>query len=111
MNNTMTYKGYLARIDYDANDRIFTGRVLGINDIVVFDGTTVDEIEQRLHEMLDFYLESSQQAGRPPQKPYSGKLMLRIPPEIHARAAMLAEAQGKSLNQWVADLLARQAQD
>ena len=44
---------------------------------------------------------------RAPKKPYSGKLMLRLPPEVHARAAMLAEATGKSINAWATEVLAR----
>jgi predicted HicB family RNase H-like nuclease len=55
---------------------------------------------------VDDYLQTCAMAGRPPQKPYSGKIMLRVPPEIHARAAMIAKAHGKSLNAWVTDLLA-----
>lgn len=105
MSSAMTYKGYAARVEYDANDRIFVGHLAGINDIVAFHGATVDELEIRFRESVDNYLEISKKAGVKPQKPYSGKLILRMPPEIHARCAMLAQAHKKSLNQWVVDVL------
>jgi predicted HicB family RNase H-like nuclease len=103
--SAMVYKGYAARVEYDANDRIFVGRLAGITDIVVFDGSTVDELEQRFKESVDHYLEISEKEGVKPQKPYSGKLILRMPPEVHARCAMMAQAHGKSLNQWVTEVL------
>lgn len=103
--SVMTYKGYAASIEYDANDRIFVGRLTGITDIVGFHGTTVDELEESFRKTVDGYLELSKKAGVKPQKPYSGKLMLRIPPGVHAHCAMMAEAHGKSINQWAAEVL------
>jgi predicted HicB family RNase H-like nuclease len=101
----MVYKGYAARVEYDAKDRIFVGHLAGIKDIVAFHGTTVDELETRFRESVDNYLEISEKAGLKPQKSYSGKLVLRMPPEVHARCAMMAQAHGKSLNQWVTEVL------
>lgn len=108
--NMMKYRGYVARIEYDEEDRIFAGRLAGIDDIVVFHGSTVDELETAFHESVDHYLEVSDRTGRPAQKPYSGKLMLRINPEIHAAVATASQVQGKSINQWAAEVLDRAAQ-
>ena len=108
--NMMKYRGYVARIEYDEEDRIFAGRLAGIDDIVVFHGSTVDELEAAFHESVDHYLEVSVRTGRPAQKPYSGKLMLRINPEIHAAVATASQVQGKSINQWAAEVLDRAAQ-
>lgn len=108
--NMMKYRGYVARIEYDEEDRIFAGRLAGIDDIVVFHGSTVDELETAFHESVDHYLEVSDRTGRPVQKPYSGKLMLRINPEIHAAVATASQVQGKSINQWAAEVLDRAAQ-
>jgi len=105
--NTMTFKGYAARIEYSDEDSCFVGRIAGIRDVVGFHAESVAELRSAFHEAVDDYLATCDKLGRPPQKPYSGKLMLRIPPEVHARAAMLAEANGKSLNQWAAEVLAR----
>jgi predicted HicB family RNase H-like nuclease len=103
---TMIYKGYAARIEYSEEDGCFVGHIAGIKDVVGFHGDSVKDLRAAFQEAVDDYLETCESLGRAPQKPYSGKLMLRIPPEVHARAAMMAEAHGKSLNQWAADVLA-----
>lgn len=107
--NAMTHEGYTARVDYDADDHIFAGRLVGIDDIVTFHGATVEELEAAFHEAVDHYLEASARIGCKPQKPYSGNLMLRVPPDIHARVAIAAELAGKSINQWAAETLDRAA--
>jgi len=107
MTNIMTYKGYTARVEYDPRDEIFVGRVLGIEDRITFHGSTVAKLRRAFHAAMDHYRADCTARGRAPQKPYSGKILLRVAPEVHARAAMTAEAQGKSLNQWAAEVLAR----
>jgi len=102
----MTYQGYAARTEYSDEDGCFVGRIAGIRDIVGFHGETVAELRQAFEEAVDFYLTTCAERGEIAQQPFSGELMLRIPPEIHAHAAMMAEAHGKSLNQWAADVLA-----
>ncbi len=71
----------------------------------MFHGTTVDELETAFHETVDHYLEVSERTGRPAQKPYSGRLLLRVEPETHAAMAVAAELAGASLNQWAAKVL------
>jgi predicted HicB family RNase H-like nuclease len=105
--NAMTYKGYAAMVEFDAEDRVFTGRLLGIEDIVAFHGSSVDELEAAFHEAVDHYLEVSERTGRKAQKPYSGKLLLRIGPDLHAKVATAAEVAGKSINQWATETLGR----
>jgi len=103
--NAMMYRGYAARTEYDAEDRIFVGRLTGIEDIVVFHGSTVDQLEQAFHESVDHYLEVSERTGKPAQRPFSGKMTLRVPPEVHAAIAVAAETTGKSINQWSREVL------
>jgi predicted HicB family RNase H-like nuclease len=105
--NVMTYNGYSARIDYDAEDEIFFGRLAGITDGVSFHADTVADLKIAFQEAVDDYIESCAKLGKEPQKPYSGKMMFRVDPEIHARAAKAAELAGKSLNQWAAEVLAK----
>ena len=81
----------------------------GIKDIVGFHGTTVDELEKAFHESVDNYLAICEETGRPAQRPYSGKLMLRVSPEAHAAVATTAAAHGKSINQWAAEVLTKAA--
>lgn len=103
--NSMKYKGYAARIEFDAHDRIFVGHLAGIRDIVGFHGTSVEELENSFHEAVDDYLAACAVLGQSPHKPASGKVLLRVPPEVHAAAIMAAESEGKSLNQWATHVL------
>lgn len=107
----MKYKGYTAHIEYDEDDRIFVGHLAGIKDIVGFHGVAVDNLENAFHESVDNYLAISEETGRTAQRPYSGKLMLRISPDIHAAVATAAKVQGQSINQWAAAALNKAAQD
>ena len=107
--NAMKYNGYTARVEYDEDDRIFVGHLAGIEDIVSFHGSTVDELEAAFHEMVDDYIAISIKIGRPAQKSFSGKLMLRVDPDVHAAVATAAQIQGKSINQWAADVLDKAA--
>jgi len=107
--NMMKYKNYTARIEYDEEDRIFVGHLAGLSDIVGFHGSTVDELESAFHQAVDDYISISEETGRPAQKPYSGNLMLRVSPDIHAAVAVAAEVQGKSINQWAAQALDKEA--
>jgi len=103
--NMMKYRGYAALIEYDEGDRIFVGHLAGIKDIVGFHGTTVDELESAFHESVDNYISISEETGRVAQKPYSGKLMLRVSPDVHAAVATAAKIRGKSINQWASEVL------
>ncbi len=103
--NSMSYNGYSARIEYDDDDAIFVGHLAGIRDIVSFHGVTVEELKTHFHEAVNHYLAVCQERGEQPQKPYSGNLMLRISPDIHAAVASASKLQGKSLNQWAAEVL------
>src|SRR5262245_43411840 len=102
----MVYKGYPARIEFDADDMIFTGRIAGIRDVVGFHADTVADLIAAFHEAVDDYIDICAKAGKDPHKPYSGNLMLRIGPEVHSKAAIAAELAGKSLNQWTEEVLA-----
>lgn len=101
--NTMSYKGYAAKIEYSDEDQCFVGHIAGIQDIVGFHGESVTELREAFVEAVDDYLETCARLNRAPQKPYSGKLMLRIPPEVHAAVAIAAEVSGKSINQWATE--------
>lgn len=103
----MNHKGYSAHIRYSDEDGCLIGRIAGINDVVTFHGESVTEIRTAFVEAVEDYIETCRKLGRPAQKSWSGKVPLRVPPELHAEAAMRAEAEGKSLNQWVAEQMRR----
>ena len=79
MNTLKKYKGYVCTIEFDTEDRILVGRVIGIRDGINFHGTSIDELEAAFHESIDDYLEICKKLEQQPNKPYSGRLMLRIP--------------------------------
>lgn len=107
--SSMTYKGYLARIEYDARDDIFVGRVLGVRDIISFHASSVSALHEEFGLALDDYLSDCEERGVTPEKPASGKVMLRIRPEVHTAATIAAQKQGKSLNQWADEVFERAA--
>ena len=99
--------GYTALVEYNQRDGILVGCVLGIEDRITFHGATVTKLRRDFRDAIDHYLADCSARGRRSQKLYSGKMLLLVPPEVHARVAMSAEAQGNSLNQWAAEALAR----
>ena len=108
--NTMTYKGYTARIEFDERDHIFVGRILGIRSIISFHGESVAELKTEFEMAIKDHLADCKKRGMTPQKPASGKLLLRVPPEVHGRAMVAAQATGKSLNQWATEVLQHASQ-
>ena len=104
--NTMTYNGYAARVEYSEADGCFIGRIAGIRDVVGFHGDSVTELRAAFEDAVDDYLDTCAKLGKEPNHPYSGQFRLRLQPELHARAALVAETEGKSLNAWVAELVA-----
>lgn len=103
--NTMTCKGFTARIEFDERGAIFVGRLLGVSDMVSFHGEAVNELRGAFEEAVDDYIETCRKIGKKPEKPVSGNMMLRVPPEVHLGALTVAEAHGQSLNQWAAEVL------
>jgi predicted HicB family RNase H-like nuclease len=105
--NTMTHGGYTARIEFDECDNVFVGRILGLRSIISFHGATVAQLRREFPAAVKDCLRDCEEQGVEPQRPASGKLLLRVPPEVHSRALVVAQANGKSLNQWATEALQR----
>lgn len=103
--NTMSHKGYTARVEYDERDNILVGRLLGIRSIISFHADTVSELRLEFEKAVEDYLAECKEEDIKPERPASGKLLLRVTPEIHGRALVAAQAAGKSLNQWATEVL------
>ena len=101
----MKYRGYTARIDYDDRDHIFVGDIVGMSERLAFHGASVDELRGDFEFAVDHYLAACAAAGQKPERQASGRLLMRLPPDIHANAAAAAAAEGKSLNQWITEVL------
>jgi predicted HicB family RNase H-like nuclease len=103
--NTMSYKGHHARVEYDGDDGIFVGHIAGINDVVGFHAESVSELQAAFREAVDDYVATCARIGKDPEKPYSGQLMVRVDPEVHAKVALAAQLAGLSLAKWTEAVL------
>ena len=99
----MEYKGYHARIEYDAQDRIFVGSVIGIRDKLGFHGTSVDELQKNFEQSIDNYLDLCRRMGKDPDKEYRGSINIRLTPELHRSAAIYSAQDHISINQFIVD--------
>ena len=102
----MKYKGYCARVEFDHVDEMFHGEVAGTRDVISFEGSSVEELSREFRFSVDDYLTMCAERGEEPDRPFSGKIALRMSPDIHRAAAMAAQAEGKSLNTWLSDTIA-----
>jgi predicted HicB family RNase H-like nuclease len=103
--NAMKYRGYTARIDYDGIDNVFVGVVVGLSEQLTFHGAGVDELRGDFEFAIDHYLAACKAAGIAPERQASGRLLVRMPAEIHADAIVAAAAIGVSLNEWIVKTL------
>lgn len=101
----MKYKGYSGSVFYDDEAEIFSGSVIGIKDVITFQGCSVEEIKQSFQDSIDDYLNFCEERGEKPAKSYSGKFNLRISPDLHAKLDATAKINGQSLNSFVAKTL------
>ena len=104
----LNYKSYTGHVEFDDEAGLFHGEVLDTRDVITFQGRSVDEIEAAFRESIDDYLAFCAERGEEPDKPFSGRLMLRLPKDLHREVFVGARRAGKSLNQFVVDRL-RQA--
>ena len=101
----MKYKGYVGKVSYDADAKIFHGDVIGLKDVITFQGTSVQELDQAFKDSINDYIAWCKKRGETPEKTFSGNLRLRISPDLHATLAHLAATQGLSLNSFIVDTL------
>ena len=102
----LKYKDYAGHAEYDDEAGLFHGEVLDLRDVITFQGKSVKELERAFRDSIDDYLEFCKERGEEPDKPFSGRLMLRLPSSLHREVYLRSKREGKSLNQWIADKLA-----
>ena len=102
----MEYKGYIGHVEFDDDAEIFHGEVINTRDVITFQGKTVDEIKQAFRDSVEDYLEYCAKLGQQPEKPFTGKFMLRIPPDLHRKIYVAAKQSGESINAWIKEQLA-----
>ena len=101
----MEYRGYTGQVEFDYEAGLFHGEVVDTRDVITFQGTSVEELAQAFRDSIDDYLEFCREKNEEPDRPFSGRMMLRLPPELHRTAYVEARKAGKSLNKWIADKL------
>jgi predicted HicB family RNase H-like nuclease len=100
MNNTIKYKGFTAKIEFSADDNVFFGRLLGVDDIVSFHAENVEDLNKEMKETVDFYIETCEKFGKSVKKTFNGKLLFRFSSELHAKIVESAARRGKSVNEF-----------
>jgi predicted HicB family RNase H-like nuclease len=104
----MQYQGYSAHVLFDDENDLFHGEVLGIRDVVTFQGRSVAELHKAFKESVDDYLDFCRRRGESPEKPVSGRFVLRISPRLHQELCIAAGKSGQSLNAWIASQLEKE---
>lgn len=100
------YRGYRATVTFDDEADIFHGEVIGTRDVITFQSESVSGLREEFAASVDEYLKVCAERGRQPDKAFSGKIPLRIPPNVHRAATETARAEGKSLNAWLSETIA-----
>jgi predicted HicB family RNase H-like nuclease len=103
----MEYKGYIGKVEIDEEVGILYGEVINVRDVITFEGTTVEEVQHAFQESVDDYLEFCAQRGESPEKPFSGKFVVRLPAELHRKAYIQAKLKDQSLNRWITEVVQR----
>jgi predicted HicB family RNase H-like nuclease len=103
----MEYKGYIGTVQFDEEAEIFHGEVINLKDVITFQSDSVEGLKREFHESVDDYLEFCRKRNEEPEKPFSGKLTLRLNPELHRRIYVRSRKEKKSLNNWINDALDR----
>jgi len=102
----MKYKEYVAKVEYDEEADLLHGEVINIRDVITFQGRSVDELHQAFEASVEDYLEYCAELGEKPDKPFSGRFVLRTSPDLHRELYVEAKKEGVSLNQWINQRLA-----
>lgn len=105
----MTYKGYYGVVQYDDEAKIFHGEVINTRTVITFQGTTVDEIETAFKDSVDDYLDWCKERNKDPEKPFSGKFVLRLSPDLHRELNLKAKMSNTSLNSFIVQTLEKAA--
>jgi predicted HicB family RNase H-like nuclease len=108
MKDALKYKGFIGSVHFAAEDRIFYGKVEGVNDLITFEGSTVDDLEKGFQYMVDEHIKDCKKNNTPVEKSYKGNLNIRLSPELHKKAAHNASIRGISLNQYINDAIKKE---
>ena len=103
----LEYKGYTGNVEFDPEAGLFHGEVLDTRDVITFQGTSVEDLQQAFRDSVDDYLDFCQERNEEPEKPFSGRLMVRLSSDLHRKLYVEAKRGGKSLNQLISERLSQ----
>jgi predicted HicB family RNase H-like nuclease len=101
MIDSLKYQDYTATIHYSADDEVFFGKVIGINDLITFEGISVAELKDAFKEAMEDYIETCKSIGKSPDKTYKGVFNVRVSAGLHKKAAIFALQHRITLNDFV----------
>jgi predicted HicB family RNase H-like nuclease len=101
----MEYKGYFGTVELDEEAGVLHGEVINVRDVITFEGDSVEEVQKAFHESVEDYLAFCAERDESPEKPFSGKFVVRLPVELHRKAYIQAKLADKSLNGWVTEVI------
>jgi len=101
----MEYKGYIGKVELDSEASIFHGEVINVRDVITFEGNSVEDLQKAFVDSIEDYLEFCASRGEDPERPFSGRFVIRLSPELHRKAFIKAKLSEKSLNSWVSEVL------
>ena len=109
--NSLEYNGYIGLVEFDDEAGLFHGEVVNLRDVITFQGDSVSDLRQAFIDSVEDYLEFCALRGEQPEKPLSGKILLRLEPDLHRKIYVQARKEQKSLNHWVAETLERAVEE
>lgn len=107
MKDILNFKGFIGSVHFSADDKVFFGKIEGINDLITFEGETVKELTDAFQYVVDEHIKDCESENIAPEKSYKGSFNVRLTPELHRRIAVSAKMRGESINKFVSDTLSR----
>lgn len=101
MNDILQHKNYYASVHFNADDEVFYGKILGINDLVSFEGASVKELKKAFKDAVEDYLDLCIEIGKSPDKTYKGTFNVRVPSKLHQEASLFAAVHNITLNDFI----------
>ncbi|MBN1924325.1 MAG: type II toxin-antitoxin system HicB family antitoxin [Prolixibacteraceae bacterium] len=105
MKDILQYKGFIGSVHFSADDEVFFGKIEGINDLVTFEGSSVKELTDAFHFVVDEHIKDCERENIEAEKSYRGSFNVRISPELHRRIATSAKTRGLSINKYINEVL------
>ena len=108
MKDVITYKGFIGSVHFASEDKVFYGKIEGINDLITFEGESVSQLEEGFKYMVDEHIKDCEKNSLPLEKSYKGNLNIRLAPELHKKATHYAALKGISLNQYINEAIRKE---